>query len=182
VLNKLREAFPAVFSDSAAPAPALKPWSGYGKPSHGIRVKGVENVVVNLSRCCNPVPGDEVVGYVTRGRGISVHRQDCLNILHHHDLELERIIEVAWDDESEATYQVHIEAVALPRQGLAVEIMSTIADTKTIINAVHSRANRNNLSTVDLKIEIKSMEHLSYVMDKIRRVKDVLEVKRVTPH
>ncbi|KKM09231.1 (p)ppGpp synthetase [Clostridiales bacterium PH28_bin88] len=181
VMAKLKEAVPGLVTEAPAPLPSVKPWSGYGKPSQGIRVRGVDNVVVRLSRCCNPVPGDDIVGYITRGRGVSIHRSDCPNIAHHHDNELERIIEVAWDLEAEAIYQVHIEAVAVDRPRLAMDIMTTIADTKTIINSVHARATRNNLATVDLKIEIKSLDHLNYITEKVKRIKDVLEVKRVTP-
>lgn len=161
--------------------PAAKSWSGFSRPSQGVRVKGIDNVVVRLAHCCNPLPGDAIVGYITRGRGISVHRNDCPNILHHLNMEPERIIEVAWDQDDEATYQVQIEAVALDRPRLAMDIMSAVADTKTIINSVHARATRNNMATIDLKIEIRSLEHLQYILDKIRRIKDVMEVKRVTP-
>lgn len=161
--------------------PAAKSWSGFSRPSQGVRVKGIDNVAVRLAHCCNPLPGDAIVGYITRGRGISVHRNDCPNILHHLHMEPERIIEVAWDQDAEATYQVQIEAVALDRPRLAMDIMSAVADTKTIINSVHARATRNNMATIDLKIEIRSLEHLQYILDKIRRIKDVMEVKRVTP-
>jgi GTP pyrophosphokinase len=160
---------------------AVKPWSGYGKPSHGIRIKGLDNLDIRLAHCCNPLPGDAILGYITRGRGISVHRIDCPNINHHRETEKERIIEVAWGDTSDATYQVHIEALALDRPNLAMDIMAAVADTKTIINSVHARATRNDQALVDLKIEIRSLEHLNYIMDKIRRIRDVMEVKRVIP-
>ncbi|WP_406676523.1 RelA/SpoT family protein [Moorella sp. ACPs] len=160
---------------------AVKPWSGYGKPSHGIRIKGLDNLDIRLAHCCNPLPGDAILGYITRGRGVSVHRIDCPNINHHRETEKERIIEVAWGDTTDATYQVHIEALALDRPNLAMDIMAAVADTKTIINSVHARATRNDQALVDLKIEIRSLEHLNYIMDKIRRIRDVLEVKRVIP-
>ncbi|OIQ55179.1 RelA/SpoT family protein [Neomoorella thermoacetica] len=159
----------------------LKPWSGYGKPSHGVRVKGVDNLEIRLVHCCNPLPGDAIIGYITRGRGVTVHRADCPNILHHQETEKERIIEVAWDDGAEATYQVQIEALALDRPNLALDIMTAVADTKTIINSIHARATRNDQALVDLKIEIRSLEHLEYIMDKVRRIRDVTEVKRVVP-
>ncbi|MCG0277521.1 MAG: bifunctional (p)ppGpp synthetase/guanosine-3',5'-bis(diphosphate) 3'-pyrophosphohydrolase [Thermanaeromonas sp.] len=161
--------------------PQAKSWTGFSRPSQGVRVKGVDNVVVRLAHCCNPLPGDAIIGYITRGRGVSVHRSDCPNILHHLKQEPERIIEVAWDQDAEATYQVQIEALAWDRPRLAMDIMTAVADTKTIINAVHARATRNNMATVDLKLEIRSLEHLQYIMDKIKRIKDVMEVKRVTP-
>lgn len=159
----------------------MRPWSGYGKPSHGVRVKGVDNLDVRLAHCCNPLPGDAIIGYITRGRGVTVHRSDCPNINHHRQLEKERIIEVAWDAEAEATYQVHIEALALDRANLAIEIMAAVMDTKTIINSVHARATKNGQALVDLKLEIRSLEHLQYILAKIKRIRDVLEVRRVVP-
>ncbi|MDS1030013.1 bifunctional (p)ppGpp synthetase/guanosine-3',5'-bis(diphosphate) 3'-pyrophosphohydrolase [Bacillota bacterium LX-D] len=161
---------------------AVKDWQGYSKPSQGIRVKGVENIMVRLSKCCNPLPGDPIFGYITRGRGVSIHRQDCPNIVHHQENEHERIIEVAWDTETEAVYQVQIEAVAIDRPRLTMDIIATIADTKTKINAVNARSTKNNLATINLKIQIRSLDHLYFIMDKVKKVADVLEVKRITPH
>ncbi|GAW92697.1 RelA/SpoT family protein [Calderihabitans maritimus] len=182
VISKIREDMGIARTEEKTTAPAVKSTKGYGKPSHGVRVKGIEDVVVRLSRCCNPLPGDSIVGYVTRGRGVSVHRSDCPNLINHQNQEKERIIEVEWDTEKEeGVYQVQIEAVAIDRPRLAMDIMAAVADTKTIINAVHARATKNKLATVDLKIEIRSLEHLEYVMQKVRKIKDVLEVKRVTP-
>lgn len=181
VIAKLKEIIPGLTVDTPVHVPLVKPWTGYGKPSQGIRVKGVDNVVVRLSRCCNPVPGDNIVGYITRGRGVSIHRLDCPNIAHHNESEKERIIEVAWDAEAEAVFQVHIEALALDRPKLAMDIMTTVADTKTIINSIHARATKNNLAVVDLKLEIKGLEHLNFLVEKIKRVKDVMDVKRITP-
>jgi len=181
VMAKLKEIAPALTKESTVPIPTAKPWMGYGKPSQGIRVKGVDNVTVRLSRCCNPVPDDDIIGYITRGRGVSIHRIDCPNIAHHHESEKERIIEVAWDAEAEAVFHVHIEAIALDRPKLAMDIMTTIADTKTIINSIHARAAKNNLAVVDLKLEIKGLDHLKFLVEKIKRVKDVMDVKRITP-
>lgn len=182
VVAKLREYnLPKEDKDPEQVEVAVKPWSGFGKPSHGVRVKGLDNVMVRLARCCNPLPGDGILGYITRGRGVSVHRKDCPNILHYRKNEYERIIEVAWDMEAEAIFQVHIEAVAVDRPRLAMDIITTITDAKTIINAVNARATKNNLATVDLKIEIRNMEHLQQIMERVRRVKDVIEVKRITP-
>ncbi|HHX51017.1 MAG TPA: bifunctional (p)ppGpp synthetase/guanosine-3',5'-bis(diphosphate) 3'-pyrophosphohydrolase, partial [Clostridia bacterium] len=180
VVAKLRDIIKRS-DEKATPAPLVLPWQDSHKASHGITVEGVENLMVRLSRCCNPLPGDEIVGYITRGRGISVHRIDCPNVLHPHGGNQERIIEVAWNAEGEGIYQARVEAVAIDRPRLAMDIMMAITDTKTIINAVNARATRNGLATVDLKVEIRSPDHLDYIMNKIRKVKDVLEVKRVTP-
>ncbi|MDK2820156.1 MAG: diphosphokinase / guanosine-3,5-bis(diphosphate) 3-diphosphatase [Clostridia bacterium] len=157
----------------------IKPWQEYGKPSRGIRVKGLDNLQIRLAQCCKPLPGDEIIGYITRGRGISVHRVDCLNVKYHLKTEKERFIEVAWDTDVEGTYQVHLEVFAVDRPNLAMDIITAINDTKTIINSIHARAVKNNQALVDLKLEIRSPEHLQYIMDKIRRIRLVTDVKRV---
>lgn len=147
----------------------------------GVRVKGVTDLAVHLSHCCNPLPGDRIIGYITRGRGVSVHRADCPNIAHHLSGETERIIEVSWDDEIPAAYQVEIEVKAFDRPHLTTDIMTTITETKTVINAVNARVLKNRMAKVNLKIEIQNIEHLYSVMQKVSHVNDVLEVHRVVP-
>ena len=183
VIAKLKES--AIQKENKNPnsvAMSVKPWAGFGKPSQGVRVRGLDNVMIRLSRCCNPLPGDEIIGYITRGRGVSVHRKDCPNIIHHLNDEYERIIEVAWDTQEQADYQVQIEVIAMDRPHLAMDIIRTLTEAKTIINAVNARATKNSQAIVDLKIEIRSITHLNHITEKIKKVKDVLDVKRVTPH
>ncbi len=148
---------------------------------NGIRVKGEKNLVVRLSHCCNPLPGDQIIGYITRGRGISVHRPDCTNVAHYYLNEPERLIEVSWDSETPSTYQVEIEVSALDRPRLTMDILNTIADTRTVINAINSRAKKNKLALVNLKIEIRDLEHLLEIMRKVNQISDVLNVHRVVP-
>lgn len=181
VFMKLREINKGSEKGNEEAALAVSPRKGYGKPSQGVRVKGVDNVIVRLSRCCNPLPGDSILGYVTRGRGVSIHRTDCPNIIHYCAEDSGRIIEVAWDAEVNGTFQVQLEAIAIDRPRLAMDIMMAIADTKTIINAINARATKDNLATIDLKLEIKGLDHLEYITNRIKKVHDVLEVKRVTP-
>ncbi len=147
----------------------------------GVSVKGVKDLAVHLSHCCNPLPGDQIIGYITRGRGVSVHRADCPNIAHHVQGETERIIEVSWDGDVPATYQVEIEIEAFDRPHLTTDIMTTITDTKTVINAVNARALKDRMARVNLKIEIKNIEHLYNIMQKVNHVSDVLDVRRVMP-
>lgn len=159
----------------------LKPVQEKKRTTPGVKVKGEKNVAVRLAHCCNPLPGDQIIGYVTRGRGVSVHRADCPNVAHYYQYEPERLIEVSWDNTTDTTYQVEIEVKALDRPRLASDIMNTIADTKTIINAVNARAKKDKLALVNLKLEIRDLEHLYYIMQKVSRVSDVLEVHRVVP-
>lgn len=152
------------------------------KSSAGIRLKGVGDVMVRLSMCCNPIPGDEIVGYITRGRGISIHRADCPNVSHYRREERHRIMDdISWDDETDVSYRIAVEVEALDRPRLTTDIMNVIADTKANINAVNARAVSQNLAMVHLKIEVESMEQMNHILEKIRRVKDVLEVRRVVP-
>lgn len=186
VVARLKDSLNQVEAKEAE-APALEPAAkGQRNVLYGtsaVRVQGADGVMVRLSHCCNPLPGDPIIGYITRGRGVSVHRRDCPNINHLNHDELGRVVEVAWQNTADdsSVYLAQIEALALDRPRLAMDIISTVADTKTIINSVHARATRNSMATVDMKVEIRSLEHLQYIMDKIKKVRDVLEVKRVTP-
>ena len=108
----------------------LKKKPAYGKPQQGIMVRGVDDVMIRLSRCCNPLPGDSIIGYVTRGRGVSIHRTDCPNATYHLQEEEGRIVDVTWDDSTESTYQVEIEVLAMDRARLTTDIMNTIGYSK----------------------------------------------------
>jgi GTP pyrophosphokinase len=153
----------------------------YGKPFQGVRVRGVEDVLVRFSHCCNPLPGDPIIGYITRGRGVSIHRTDCPNITHLLQEEQGRLVDVTWDENDQSTYQVEIEVHAIDRPRLTTDTMNTIADMKVQINAVRARSTRNDQATVNLKIEIQSLNHLNHIMEKIKRLKGILDVFRVTP-
>ncbi|MTV49717.1 RelA/SpoT family protein [Heliobacillus mobilis] len=169
------------FEEEAAPPPEVKPFSGFGKPSQGVRVRGVDNVLIRFSRCCNPLPGDDILGYITKGRGVSIHRSDCVNIVHMSTEEKERMVEVTWDTQSNATYQVELEVISLDRVGLTTDVMIAVTDTKTSINSIYSRATKNKMAQINMVVEIRDMGHLRFIMDKISKVRDVLEVRRLTP-
>lgn len=153
-----------------------------GGGQQGISVKGEDNVLVHLSRCCNPLPGDRIVGYVTRGKGVSVHRVDCPNVrgLMHDD---ERIIEVAWDlGIAEGTvYPVQLEMKALDRMSLLADVTLAIAETRTNILAVHTHTNKNRIAQLNVTVEIKSLEQLETVINRLKRVDNMLDVYRVIP-
>jgi len=152
-----------------------------GAVDAGVRVKGEKNLVVRLAHCCNPLPGDQIIGYITRGRGITVHRPDCTNVAHYYQGEPERLIEVGWDTDNPTTYQVELEVRALDRPRLTMDILNTVSDARTVINAVNSRAKKNRMALVNLKIEIRDLEHLYSVMRKVGQISDVLDVHRVLP-
>ncbi len=151
------------------------------KFSNAVRVKGVEDVVARLSHCCNPLPGDEVIGYITRGRGVSVHHVDCPNINAHARNEGDRIVEVDWVSTTPNIYTVEIEIIAIDRPRLTTDIMTIIADAHIGIHSVFSRATRNKMATINLKLQIKDLDHLQAIIQRVGKVKDVLEVRRVVP-
>ena len=151
--------------------------------SEGIVVDGVEDAMVRLAACCKPLPGEPVIGYVTRGRGISVHRCDCPNALRYQETEPERMIGVSWGEVREGVFQVEMEAVCMDRERLLMDIMAVMAETKTPVNGVHvSVDKRTKISTVYLKLEVKSQDQLDYLIQRVSRVRDVLEVRRVVHH
>ena len=192
VMNRIREDFykGAEISEEklaakvAAAANAVKnrkKEAGSDRAAGDIIVRGVDNVLIRLSRCCNPLPGDAIIGYITRGRGVSVHRADCPNVHHYRNEEGGRFVDVAWEDTASGMFIAEIEIISKDRARLTSDILTTLADLKMPIHAIHSRAMKNGLATTNIKLEIKNLDHLNYVLDRIRRIKDISEVYRVTP-
>ncbi|HZK56064.1 MAG TPA: bifunctional (p)ppGpp synthetase/guanosine-3',5'-bis(diphosphate) 3'-pyrophosphohydrolase [Desulfosporosinus sp.] len=151
----------------------------YGKASHGIRVKGVDNVLVRFSRCCNPLPGDAITGYITRGRGVSIHRWDCSNMMGHSEEENERTVEVKWADQIDSTYPVDIQIYGKDKPRLVTEVMNTVLETRTHILGINARVDKDNIAHIQLRVEIRNVEQLKIVMHRIRKVKDITDVERV---
>lgn len=151
----------------------------YQKSSHGVKVKGVDNILIRYSRCCNPLPGDDIIGFITRGRGVSVHRKDCNELLGLTAEEQERLVEVEWEKHIDTVYPVDIEIIGMDRARFVSDIMNVIMDTRTHMLAINARVGKDNVAHVNLKIEARNLEHLNFVLQKIRRVKDVTVVERV---
>lgn len=151
---------------------------GYGKPSNGVRVKGVDNVLVRFSRCCTPVPDDPIVGYITRGRGVSVHRSDCINMP---DLKThtERMVEVVWDQSQAMSFPVEVEIHALDRPGLLADVSRVVAETRVNIVNAKARGYRNRTAIVTVMMEIRHLGELRGIIEKLERLPDVLSVERV---
>ncbi len=157
----------------------LKPRKSKAKSSHGILVKGEEGIMVKLARCCNPIPGDPVIGYITRGSGISVHRADCPNVLSNNPDEQKRLIEVAWDIGINDVYKVNIVITSGDRPGIMSEIMNIVSEAKVNISSLNGHTDKNKIAILHLGLDIVSLEQLEYVMNKIRRMKGVFTVERV---
>ncbi|KJR48540.1 GTP pyrophosphokinase [Desulfosporosinus sp. I2] len=153
--------------------------TSYGKASHGVMVKGIDNVLIRFAQCCNPLPGDTIIGYITRGRGVSIHRGDCSNVLSHSQEESERVVEVVWAEQVDSTYPVDIQIYGMDKPRLVTEVMNTVLDTRTHILGINARVGKDNIAYIQLRIEIRNLEQLKTVMHKIRKVKDITEVKRI---
>lgn len=147
------------------------------KPETGIIVKGIDNCLVRLSRCCNPVPGDSIVGYVTRGRGVSVHRSDCPNI-RNLEKEDDRFIEVKWHTASNVAYSADITVLANDRTQLLMDITNSISEFKVPLTAINARTNRDNIAIMNLTIEITDIEQLDNIIKRIKKVPGVFETTR----
>lgn len=143
----------------------------------GIIVKGIDNCLVKLSKCCNPLPGDEIVGYITKGRGVSVHRKDCTNI---GDLlsEENRMIDVEWDKEEKIAYHADIEVCSNDRTGLLLDILKEIGTTKAKIEGVNTKVTKEKIAIIDITLEIENLAELSKAIKAIRKVNSVYEVNR----
>lgn len=146
----------------------------------GVIVKGIDNLLIRLSRCCTPVPGDDIVGFITKGRGVSVHRADCPNI--QEDGNLERLIEVEWENDGtqiRKDYPVDIEISAYDRPGILNDVMHAVSEAKTNILAVTGRADREKIATIHLTIAISNISGLHRVVEKIKQLPDIYSVQRV---
>ena len=145
--------------------------------SNGIVVKGIDNCLVKLSRCCNPLPGDEIVGYITKGRGVSVHRKDCPNVKELLQ-EDNRMIDVAWVEEEKISYKVDIEISANDRGNLLSDIITTLNSVKAKLVGVNAKASRDRIAVIDITIETQSVEELNNILKALRKIDSVYDVKR----
>ena len=147
------------------------------KSSHGILVEGEGGFLVRLARCCNPIPGDPITGYITRGRGVSVHRSDCPNLLN--DMDFSRVIEVNWDVGLDKVYTVQIEVVCNDKTGMLAELFALPAEMKVNITSLTAKANKSNkTSLVTMGLDVRNSQQVAQIMTKIRRMKDVYSVSR----
>ncbi|HLT55843.1 MAG TPA: TGS domain-containing protein, partial [Bacillota bacterium] len=154
-------------------------WKKENRKDSGVRVEGVDNLLVRLAKCCNPVPGDKIIGYITKGRGVSIHRTDCPNILT--EEAKERHLRVEWINEQTDTKQYHVdlEVTAYDRRGLLNEVLMAINEMKTNLTHVNGRSDRNKIATIQITILIHNTSHLRQVVDRIKRIKDVYSVTRI---
>lgn len=150
----------------------------------GIIVKGVDDLAVRFSKCCNPVPGDEIVGFITRGRGISIHRTDCINIMNLPSDDRIRIIPAEWQEFEDSKlgekYQTELQIFAHNRTGLFMDITKIYSENDISITSINVRTNKNDISTINLVFDIKGREALNSLIGKLRQVSGVIDIERTT--
>ena len=149
------------------------------KNDTGIVVKGIEDILVRFAKCCMPVPGDSIIGYITRGRGVTIHRSDCENFEHTDDSE-NRFIEVAWANNFNTSYSASVQVVSLDRKGLLSEVTMTIHELDMVMSGINAKIDKNGIAIVNISVEISDIEELNKLIKKLKNLEDVIEVKRVS--
>ena len=151
------------------------------KNKSGVIVKGMDGISIRFSRCCSPVPGDEIIGFVTRGRGASIHRTDCINIINLPEIDRARILEAEWQDFSESEqYQAGIKIFANNRTGILADISKIFTERQIDVKAINSRTSKQGTATISLEFEIHGKEELGRLIDKLRNVESVIEIERIS--
>ena len=162
---------------------ATKNKAHVAKSKSGIVVKGIDDMAVRFSRCCNPVPGDEIVGFVTRGRGMSIHRTDCINILNLSETERIRLIDAEWETsltETVGQYMSSIKLFANNRQGLLMEVSKVFTENKLDISSISTHTSKQGVASLDIGFVVSGRDQLNHVVEKLRQIPGVLDIERTT--
>ncbi|MGN0204562.1 MAG: RelA/SpoT family protein [Coprococcus sp.] len=164
------------------PSGAVEPHKKGGKS--GIVVKGIDDVAVRFSKCCNPVPGDEIVGFITRGRGVSIHRTDCVNVLHLSESERQRMIDAEWQEETSAgnggLYKAELNIYVHDGVGVLIQIAQVFSERDINVTAMSSRSGKNNTATINVSFDINGKYALNKIIDKLRSLDCVYDIARTT--
>ncbi len=150
------------------------------KSKNGIVVKGIHDIAVRFSKCCSPVPGDEIVGYVTRGRGVSIHRTDCINMIHLNEIERARLIDADWEntEESGGLYLAEINIYTHNRRGVLVDVSRAFTERDVDLITVHTKVSKAGIATISLSFEVKGKNELASLIEKLRQVESVIDIER----
>ena len=149
------------------------------KQSYGVTVKGLNNIMVRFARCCNPVPGDDIAGYITKGRGVSVHRKDCSNFKAIVEKQREKVVDVSWGTEKGTAYVAELEVKAEDRMCLLSDVMLVITDSNLSLLSLNAKSGKNGVANINIQVKIDNIEQLKELMKKIRRLQGILDVYRV---
>ena len=149
---------------------------------NAIIVKGVHDVAVRFSKCCNPVPGDDICGFVTRGRGVSIHRRDCVNVVKMQEEDRTRLIEARWqsDSKSGGKYAATIKIFANNRSGLLADVSRALTEKNIDIISMNTRTSKQGLATMETSFQVSSRDQLREIVDKIRQIDSVIDIERTT--
>lgn len=191
IINKMQELYDKAHKKAMTDAEVLAAVaeSNFARPmtaksKSGIVVKGIHDVAVRFSKCCSPVPGDEIIGFVTRGRGVSVHRTDCINIINMPEMERERLIDAEWQQSPEEVtgekYFAEIKIYANNRSGLLADISHALTEKNIDILSMNTRTTKQGMATLSTSFEIRSREELNRIIDKIRTIDSVVDIERTT--
>lgn len=154
------------------------------RPKGGIIVQGIDDLAVHFSRCCAPVPGDEIVGFVTRGRGVSIHRTDCVNMLHLPEADRKRLIEAEWnvteDEKSDRLYNAEIKIFARNNPGVLLDVTRVLSEEKVNINSIAARPGKNEISTIVVAFEIRGTAQLTGIVNRLHQIEHVVDIERTT--
>ena len=185
VLNKLIETYEKQHKKEITDEQVLEAASGekvlpVGKSKGGIVVRGIHDVAVRFSKCCNPIPGDEIVGFVTRGRGVTIHRTDCVNVLNLPESERARLIDAEWqaEDNGGSLYTVEISVYANNRTGLLVDISKIFTERKIDLAAMNVRTSKQGTASIDVTFDVHNNEELNSIIEKVRQVESVINIQR----
>ena len=154
------------------------------KSKSGVIVKGIDDMAVRFSRCCNPLPGDEIVGFVTRGRGLTIHRTDCINVLHLTERERARLIPVEWEadaaETSEGKYFAEIKMFVEDKPGMLMEISRVFTEAEIDIKTMNVRTSKKGVSTVEMGFVVRGKEEMGRLVGKLRQIENVIDIERTT--
>ncbi|WP_251387572.1 RelA/SpoT family protein [Mediterraneibacter agrestimuris] len=189
VVNRLVEEYEKEHKKETTDESILEKLSGVGnqtvhiaKSKSGIVIKGIDDMAVRFSKCCNPVPGDEIVGFVTRGRGMTIHRTDCVNMLHLSAAERERLIAAEWendgDGENGGQYLAELKMYAYDRQGMLMDISKILTEAKIDVKSMNIRTSKKGTATLDLGFIVHSREELNRIIEKLRQIEGAIDIER----
>ena len=188
VFNKLMEAYEKEHAKKITDQEVLEAASDAQeklrlvKSKGGIVVRGIHDVAVRFSKCCSPIPGDEIVGFVTRGRGITIHRTDCVNVLNMSETDRSRLIEAEWQSDAKTSekYMAELRIFANNRTGLIVDLSKLFTERKIDMKNMNCRTNKQDKATISVSFEVESKEELASLIEKIRQIESVIDVERTT--